>query len=167
MSFIIKKATKSDAAKMLEFLKRVGGETDNLTFGKEGVSTTIQEEAKYIEKQENSSDGVMLIAKENEEIVGTASLTRYPRRMSHRGDFSVSVIREHWNKGIGRELAEQIIAFAKTNNFEIIDLQVRSDNRAAIHLYEKLGFEKIGTHPFFFKIDGQNVPFDYMCLKIK
>lgn len=167
MSFIIKKATKSDAAKMLEFLRRVGGETDNLTFGKEGVSTTIQEEAKYIEKQENSSDSVMLIAKENEEIVGTASLTRYPRRMSHRGDFSVSVIREHWNKGIGRELAEQIIAFAKTNNFEIIDLQVRSDNRAAIHLYEKLGFEKIGTHPFFFKIDGQDVPFDYMYLKIK
>ncbi len=60
-----------------------------------------------------------------------------------------------------------VIEFARENGFEIIDLQVRSDNAAAIHLYEKFGFERIGTHPSFFKIDGDDVPFDYMYLRLK
>ena len=33
MSIRIEKAVPSDAAKLLEYLKQVGGETDNLTFG--------------------------------------------------------------------------------------------------------------------------------------
>ena len=32
------------------------------------------------------------------------------------------------------------VEFAKENDFEMIDLQVRSDNLHAIHVYEKNGF---------------------------
>ena len=51
-------------------------------------------------------------------------------------------VKEHWNKGIGTQLLHEIIEFAKDNQFEIIDLQVRSDNAPAIHLYEKYGFRE-------------------------
>ena len=64
------------------------------------------------------------------------------------------------------KLLHEVINFAKENSFEIIDLQVRSDNLSAIHLYEKFGFKKIGTHSAFFKIDDEEIAFDYMCLKI-
>lgn len=50
---------------------------------------------------------------------------------------------------------------------EIIDLQVSSDNLTAIHLYEKFGFQKIGTHNSFFKIEQEEILFDYMCLKVQ
>ena len=109
----------------------------------------------------------MLIAKENGKIVGDASLSRLPRRMKHRGDLGVSVLKKCWNRGIGSQLLLEIINFAKENSFEVIDLQVRSDNLSAIHLYEKFGFKKIGTHPVFFKIGSEEVAFDYMCLKIQ
>ena len=69
--------------------------------------------------------------------------------------------------GIGSKLLSKIISFAKQNDFEIIDLQVRSDNLAAIHLYEKFGFQKLGSHPAFFKINDSYVPFDYMILNIQ
>ena len=62
--------------------------------------------------------------------------------MKHRGDFAISVAKDYWNNGIGSQLLSNIIAFAKGNNFEIIDLQVRSDNKSAIHLYEKYGFKR-------------------------
>ena len=167
MSIIIERARPKDAAEILEYLKKIGGETDNLSFGKEGLAFTAEAEANYIAKIENSRDDVMLIAKDDDKIVGTASLARLPRRMAHRGDVSVSVLRAYWNKGIGGRLLAELIDFARNNSFEAIDLQVRSDNLAAIHLYEKFGFEKIGTHPAFFKIDGEAVPCDYMILKIK
>lgn len=79
----------------------------------------------------------MLVAKKEDKIIGSASLSRLPRRMSHRGDFSVSVLKEYWNQGIGSQLLATILTFAKENSFEIIDLQVRSDNFQAIHIYEK------------------------------
>ena len=86
--------------------------------------------------------------------------------MKHRGDFAISVVKEYWNKGIGSQLLNNIIAFAKENNFEIIDLQVRSDNKRVIHLYEKYEFKKIGEHPAFFKIDDENISFYIMCLEL-
>ena len=167
MAISIEKAVPSDAALILDYLKQVGGETDNLTFGAEGLPFSVESEAEFISGMENSNDAIMLVAKEGSKIVGNASLTRLPRRMKHRGDFAVSVAKEYWNKGIGSQLWSSIIDFAKKNGFEVIDLQVRSDNLSAIHLYEKFGFKKIGIHPDFFKIDDEEITFDYMCLKIK
>ena len=167
MNIIIKKAAVSDAAAILEFLKTVGSETDNLSFGAEGLPFSVEDEEKFILSLESSSDGILLVAKDGDRIVGDASLNRFPRRMSHRGELGVSVIKEYWNQGIGGRLIAEIIKFARENSFEIIDLEVRSDNVGAIHLYEKMGFKKIGSHPSFAKIDGQYVSYDYMCLELK
>ena len=166
MSVTIEKATCEDAAEILQYLKQIGAETDNLTFGAEGLPFTTESEAEYINQIENSCDAIMLIAKENGKIVGDASLSRLPRRMKHRGDLGVSVLKECWNKGIGSQLLLEIINFAKENSFVVIDLHVRSDNLSAIRLYEKFGFKKIGMHPAFFKIGSEEISFDYMCLKI-
>ena len=167
MTIVIERATSDDASKILNYLKSVGSETDNLTFGAEGLPITVEAEAKYIDTIYNSCDDIMLLAKENGRIVGCASLSRFPRRMNHRGDFSISVLKEYWNRGIGNRLLCEILALAKQYSFEVIELQVRSDNLSAIHLYEKYGFIKIGTHPAFFKIGNDEIPFDYMVLKIK
>ena len=167
MEILIEKATHKYAAEILQYLKQIGSETDNLSFGSEGLPFTTESEAKYLSQIENSCDEIMLIAQNNGKIVGNASLNRLPRRMNHRGDLSVSVLKEYWNYGIGSRLLLEIIDFAKNNSFEVIDLQVRSDNLAAIHLYKKFGFEKIGAHPAFFKIGGKEISFDYMCLKIR
>ena len=164
MGIRIEKAAPSDAAMLLEYLKQVGGETDNLTFGPEGMPFSVEAEAEFIANMENSNDDIMLLAKCDEKIVGCASLSRLLRRMRHRGDFAISVAKDYWNKGIGSQLLDNMITCARENDFEVIDLQVRSDNKRAIHLYEKYGFKKIGEHPAFFKISGENISFDIMCL---
>lgn len=166
MSITIEKASRLDAEAMLEYIKQIGGETDNNTFGAEGLPFTVKEEADYIGRAEASCDNVMLVAKDNGKIIGDASLSRLPRRMKHRGDLGIAVLKEYWNKGIGSRLLSEIIAFAKENSFEVIDLQVRSDNLRAIHLYNKFGFKKIGTHDCFFKIGNEAISFDYMYLKL-
>ena len=166
MDILIEKAKPADAKGVIEYLKQVGGETDNLSFGSEGGPFTVEAEAQYLAHIYESKNSILLLAKENEKIIGCASLNRLSNRMKHRGDFSVTVLREYWNRGIGRQLMDKIMEYATENAFEYIDLQVRSDNLAAIHLYRKKGFVKIGSHPAFFKINGKDVAIDYMCLKL-
>ncbi len=167
MSIVIEKASPMDAEAMLEYLRQIGGETDNLTFGAEGLTLTVEEEAEHIRQTESSCDEIMLVARDDGRIVGDASLSRLPRRMQHRGDLGIAVVQTYWNKGVGSLLLDAIIRFARENAFDGIDLQVRSDNASAIHLYEKFGFQKIGTHESFFKIGSEDIPFDYMYLKIQ
>ncbi|WP_283682806.1 GNAT family N-acetyltransferase [Parablautia sp. Marseille-Q6255] len=166
MNITIEKASPANAAALLEYLKTVGAQTENLTFGAEGLPVSEADEAAFIAGMAESADSIMLLAKADGKIIGDASVSRLPRRMNHRGEFCIAVAKEYWNRGIGSRLLEEILAFARKNSFEVLDLQVRSDNKPAICLYEKFGFQKTGTHPAFFKIDGQYIAFDYMSLKL-
>lgn len=65
MGIVIEKASPTDAAAMLDYLRQIGGETDNLTFGAEGLSFTIEEEAAHIKQTENSCDEIMLVRSDN------------------------------------------------------------------------------------------------------
>ena len=166
VQFTIVRACAEDAAALLEYLKIVGGETDNLSFGAEGVPLSVDEEGAYLRSQAESADNVQFLAKIDHEIIGTASLNRKPRRMSHRGEFGISLKKAYWGYGIASALTEKILSFAKENGFEQLNLEVRSDNTRAIRLYEKYGFRKLCTFPAFFKIDGVPVDFDLMNLEL-
>ncbi len=158
-------AKTEDAQALLGFLKVVGGESDNLTFGAEGLPFSVEEEAAYIESM-NQNGNLLLLAKYEDRIVGNVSISRFPRRMSHRAELGITVLKAEWGKGIGRELMRQAIEHAKAQGLEIISLEVRSDNVRAIRLYEKCGFQKIGTFPGSLKINGQLIDFDIMILHL-
>lgn len=169
MAIEITKAKVEDAGKILEYLKKVGGESDNLTFGAEGLPCSVEDEEKYIESFENSTSSVMFTAKINGVIVGDAHFSSSTReRIKHRGEIGISVLKDYWGQGIGSRLMDNLIDFAKnTAGCEIIALQVRSDNERAINLYKKYGFEKIGQFKGYIKIDGEYIDCDFMNLYIK
>ena len=68
---------------MLNYLKIIGGETDNLSFGPEGAPLDLEAEQSYLRLQAQSKDNVQYLAKVNGEIIGTASLNRKNNRMCH------------------------------------------------------------------------------------
>ena len=79
-------------------------------------------------------------------------MNRKPRRMSHRGEFGISVRKAYWGYGAASALMEAVLAFAVEKGFEQINLEVRSDNLRAIRVYEKFVFCKLCTFPAFFKL---------------
>lgn len=164
--FVIERARPEEAAELLDYLKIVGGETDNLSFGAEGVPLSIEAEQDYLRTQCGSTDNVQYFAKVDGEIIGTASLNRNHNRMSHRGVFGISLKKAWWGCGAASALTEKILAFAKENSFEQLNLEVRSSNTRAICLYEKYGFRKLCTFPNFFKINGEYIDFDLMNLEL-
>ena len=100
-------------------------------------------------------------------FVGDVSLSGLPRRMNHRAELGLTVLKSEWNKGLGSQLLQKAIEFAKSNDIEIINLEVRSDNLRAIHVYKKFGFRKIGTSPAYFKIADSYIDFDIMYLDLR
>lgn len=163
----IKEGQPEDAKAMLEFTRQAGSETDNLTFGAEGLGLTLEQEAAFIESMRDDPRTVFLCAWKDGRMIGTGSLRGMNRRMKHRAGLAISVLKSEWNKGVGSALMERLIGFAEETGIEIIELEVRCDNKRAIHLYEKYGFKRIGTYPAFFKIGNEYIDFELMCLDLR
>jgi RimJ/RimL family protein N-acetyltransferase len=164
---IIRELRSQDAQTLIDYTKRIGAETDNLTFGAEGFPVTVEDEQRMLEQMHNDNRSIMLGVFRKDQLIANGSLSALPRRMSHRSELGLSVIKEEWNKGLGNLLLEKLIEFARSSGTEIINLEVRSDNRSAIHLYEKFGFKHIGTSPAFFKIDNRYYDFELMYLDLR
>ena len=84
----------------------------------------------------------------------------------HRAVVGISVRKDHWGCGLGSYLMQLAIDQTRSNGFEQLELGVYSDNARAIRLYEKFGFQKLCTHPDFFRIGGQRFDFDLMLLPL-
>lgn len=164
---MIRKAVIEDAEMILEYMKKIGGESDNLTYGSEGLPLSIEQEQAFLAEMQKDHHSVFLCAWKDNELVGTGNLSSMPRRMGHRAECAVSVLKKEWGKGIGSLIMNQLIAYAKENAIELINLEVRRDNLSAIHLYEKVGFKHIGTFPAFFKINDQYIDFELMVLDLR
>ena len=169
MDYIIETATPNDAEAILTLTKVCGAETDNLSYGEEGLSISVEQEKVYLQSVLKSDKDIFYVAKIGQSIVGTANyFTFSKKRMAHRGELGLCVRKSAWGKGIGRALTEKILDFAKNQaQADIISLEVRSDNIRAIKLYQNLGFKKIGTFEGYFKIDDQLINFDIMELKLR
>lgn len=163
-NIIIREATAADAAACMEHSRRVGAETENLSFGADGFPISLEGEKEYIEMMHADPHSVLYVAVRGDEVVGTVSLNGLPRRMSHRAELGITVLMSEWGKGLGSRLMETVIDFAEKSGIEIIELAVRSDNERAIRLYNKHGFESIGEYKSYFKIDEKYADFKLMNL---
>ena len=138
---IYRRPCGDDAAEMIRYLKCIGAESDNLTFGAEGLPITEEKERDFLSKI-NPNVYVVIAVDDDGRITGDASLERGPRRLSHAAELGISTLKEFWGQGIGSRLMEEMIAYAKENGITKINLRVRADNERAKALYKKFGFEK-------------------------
>ena len=164
---IIRELTTDDAEQLIAYTKQIGGESDNLTFGADGLPVTVEDERGFLQSMAENDRAVMLGVWRGDELIADGSINSLPRRMSHRAELAMTVKKAYWNQGIGSMLMEHLIQYAKEHGIELIYLDVRADNHAAIHLYEKFGFQQTGTLPAYFKIGNDYFDFWSMCLDLR
>jgi putative acetyltransferase len=89
-----------------------------------------------------------LVACAENEVVGEVSIHTFPNtpRRRHAGQLGLSV-REDWQgKRVGSSLMQAIVELAdKWLNLRRLELEVYTDNEAAVRLYKKHGFTIEGT----------------------
>ena len=70
------------------------------------------------------------------------------------GRLGIAIKKEYRGNGLGKVLLNMIINESKDYGYKFIELEVREDNKRAIHLYEKIGFKKFNMIKNGLKING-------------
>lgn len=155
-NLVIRGAVPEDAEALLDYLNRVGGESDNLLFGENEMQIPVERERTLIEMIGQSPRDCMLVGLDGAEIVAVASLQGNGRpRIAHRGSIALSVRKSHWRRGVGTRMMEALLEFADGAGISVLELEVRTDNVRAIALYERMGFTVAGTYRKFFRLNSR------------
>lgn len=150
---LIAPSTEHDAAALLAYADDVGDESDFLSFGREGLGLTLEQETAFVRDLRERENGVMLLARIDDEVAAVATLLRpRPSRVRHTAQLGLSVRKKYWGMGLGRTLSEELILDAQELGLTRIELRVRHDNARAISLYETLGFRLEGRLSGAFRV---------------
>ena len=148
-TLVLRDPAESDAPEMVDYLKIVGGETDYLLCDENGIpGLTLAGEEAYLCASRVDPDIAMCLGFVDGELVTVFDLRPHPRqRMAHVATLSLAVKKAYWHLGIGSIAMGTMRDYARANGkLRCLTLDARADNRRAIALYERFGFEKAGLH---------------------
>jgi GNAT superfamily N-acetyltransferase len=139
----IREATSADWARIYPFWSEIveAGETYVYPLG------LGPDEARALWMEQ--PPGHTVVAVEGDEILGSAKMgPNRPGRGAHVATGSFMVDPRHHGRGVGRALGEYLIDWARRNRYHMIQFNaVVQVNAPAVHLWQALGFEIIGTVP--------------------
>ena len=115
-----------------------------------GNPVTRDEEMNWVEgalKDVEHKQAVTLLIFDGEKLIANSSLKKRLRRVSHIGDFGITVAKEYRGQGIGKQLMNLVLEEAKKIGIQIAVLEAFGNNEIACSMYQKLGFEAFGLLP--------------------
>ncbi|MDQ3672007.1 MAG: GNAT family N-acetyltransferase [Actinomycetota bacterium] len=140
----IRRAEPSDAAALVALAQAVGGEAGRWILATESWRS-VSNERRYLKTVHRHPDATVIVAVDGDGVVGRLSLSRDPHPASHHvADLGLMVAESHRRQGIGRQLLEEAIAWARSVGVRKIELHVFPWNEPALRLYESFGFEREG-----------------------
>ena len=88
-AYRIRPVGPDDAVAMLAFCRAVGAESDNLSFGAEGLPFSIEQERAALASFAADPREINLVAVDGGEIIGNCHVAPLKRRFAHRAELSV------------------------------------------------------------------------------
>ncbi len=138
---MLRTATIDDAPRTLEFRKRILAEGLETIFAAK-VPTLVQQEA-WHRKYDDDDHSLLLLAVEGDAVVGVLSFDSFAStaQCRHAGSMAIAVLKSHRGKGVGSDLLETFIDWARKHpEVRRLELEVLGNNPKAKALYERFGF---------------------------
>ena len=133
------------------------------------TTKTMKEEIDWISNKlkrlENDAE-MSVVAEVDGHMVGSTEISPRYGRLKHYGLLGISVKDGYRDVGIGQELMREVEKHASRLGIEYLALEVFSINDRAIHVYENMGYEKVGVYPCGVKYRGEYVDSNHMVKKI-
>lgn len=155
-AFEIRQPREGDAESIVVFYNKVGGETSYLSFEKDEYPMNVEEQRKDIKGLEGNQTNTMLLALDQGEIIGLATMHSSGKiKVRHEAELGIVIAKAYQGKGVGTELINRLIEWAKGNGVTTrISLDTRADNIKAVQLYLKFGFVFEGCRKNATLLDG-------------
>ena len=91
-------------------------------------------------------------AREGDKLVGYGGIARLGRKSPYEYEIhTIGVDPAYQGRGIGREMLNRLLDIAGDDT---IYLEVRTDNAAAIAMYENAGFVHVGVRKRYYRVSG-------------
>jgi ribosomal protein S18 acetylase RimI-like enzyme len=154
----IRRARESDAVSFCEAVKVVATEKWHLATV-DGFS--IEQTRAFLKRvMDDSQPQVMAVVEDN--VVGFCDiLPNTATGFTHVGRLGMGVRSEWRRQGIGRRMLDACLSLARNAGIEKVELEVFSDNVAAVRLYDSLGFNEEGL-----KARGRKFEHRYQDVKL-
>jgi RimJ/RimL family protein N-acetyltransferase len=145
LRYIVRSAVEEDAKNLSDLRLQIDGETENLDREK-GEAYIDESGFKQIIKDDTERvNNLFLVAEVNGSIVGFSRCEGGKlRRISHKAEFGIGILKEYWGYGIGKNLLKETVNWADSNGIRKMTLKVLETNEKAIKLYKGFGFEVEG-----------------------
>ena len=149
----IRNGTQRDGAAALACFILTHAQTDELFSYPDEISTTLEQEEKYLKEKAESPDEIELLAEIDGRVVGLAGVDRVGKqdKVKHRATFGISIDQGFWGLGIGRAMTRACIACAQSAGYAQLELEAVADNERAVALYRSEGFVEYGRNPKGFR----------------
>ncbi|TFB12908.1 GNAT family N-acetyltransferase [Filobacillus milosensis] len=146
LSYIIRSANENDAKTLSEIRVQIDGETENMDREKGEAYIDELGFKQLIKEDDETAHNLFLVCEINGRIVGFSRCEgNLLKRMSHKVEFGVCVLKDFWGYGIGTNFLKETITWADTNEIKKITLSVLETNEKAIMLYKNYGFQEEGV----------------------
>jgi RimJ/RimL family protein N-acetyltransferase len=144
--YVIRSAMEEDAKQLSEVRLQIDGETENLD-REQGEAYIDASGFKQIIIDDNErTNNLFLVAEADGKIIEFSRCVGNDlKRISHKVEFGICVLKEYWGYGVGKNFLKEIIQWADSNGIKKINLAVLETNDKAIKLYKKYGFEIEGV----------------------
>ncbi len=140
----IRRAEPSDAEALVALGRAVGSEPEGWLIAVNGWRS-VADERRYLKAIRRHPHAAVFVALDGDQMVGRLSLARDQHPASqHVADLGLMVAATHRRQGIGRQLLETAVGWAKETGVTKLELHVFPWNEPAIKLYEQFGFEREG-----------------------
>ena len=145
-----------DAVRMLDYLRRVRGETEFLSGYPEELTLTPEQEAFFLRSCLEDPNRLPIVAEQDGRLAGMCELVLNNREKTrHRSQVSIALLKWAWGMGLGGAMVGELLHAARVYGCTQVELGVLEQNRRAIALYEKLGFVRYGVLPQAYRLrDG-------------
>ncbi|MBQ1507329.1 MAG: ribosomal protein S18-alanine N-acetyltransferase, partial [Ruminococcus sp.] len=106
-----------------------------------------------VESELNNDGSVFIAAVEGERVIGYIGMSVV---IDEGYIFNVAVDPEYRKKGVGSSLINELVTYGKKNDLCFLTLEVRESNQAAVSLYSKFGFIRVGERKNYYSDPTEN-----------
>ena len=156
---IVREVEERDAAALLGLMRLLDSETDFMLLEAGERETTLGQQLLMIQRVHERPNQMILVAVSPDgELVGyVAGLGGRARRNRHKADVVIGVTQGYVGQGLGTRLLGQLEKWARAQELHKLELTVMAHNKAAIRLYEKMGFMDEGRQLDSLCVNGRFV----------